>query len=276
MSKKISKKINKKLPLVSVILGFKDGANYLERFYNCLDAQTYSNIEIISVDNYSKDGASKIAKARSDQYYVQGPERSSQRNLGIKKSTGKYCLILDSDQYLGSKVIQECVEIIENNKNIQACFIPEETLASGFWGKCKKFERDFYLIGDISAEAARFYIRENLLQLDPPGFDETQTGSEDWDLTDRYIGRFGNYSRCQDRIIHDEGKINLKNQIAKKRYYSRLGISNYLLKGPTYRRIPFPLRPSVLKQFYKLPLHPILTIGTIYMKFVEGLTIFSN
>ncbi|NJS41495.1 glycosyltransferase family 2 protein [Candidatus Gracilibacteria bacterium] len=143
MSKKISKKINKKLPLVSVILGFKDGANYLERFYNCLDAQTYSNIEIISVDNYSKDGASKIAKARSDQYYVQGPERSSQRNLGIKKSTGKYCLILDSDQYLGSKVIQECVEIIENNKIFKLASYLKRLWLVGFGENVKNLKEIF-------------------------------------------------------------------------------------------------------------------------------------
>lgn len=261
--------IKKNKTLVSVIIGIKNSEEYIEKCLTAIKNQTYQNVETIVVDNFSTDKTPEIAKKYADVFIQCGPERSAQRNRGIQESSGKYVLVLDADQYLTPGVVEEAVNLSEEF-NYSGLFVPEATLASGFWGKCKKFERDFYMIGDKSVEAIRFFNKEKLLSLELPGFDESQTGSEDWDLSDRFIAKFPNYHRTMSYLEHDEGHIILKDQIKKKKYQVNNGISSYLKVSPKYRRVPFPFRSSCIKQWYKFVLHPILTVGTIYMKIREG------
>jgi glycosyltransferase involved in cell wall biosynthesis len=260
-------------PLVSVCLGVKNGARTIARFIAAVRAQTYGAVELIIVDNHSDDGTAEICAKGADQFFTLGPERSAQRNKAIREASGEYVLILDADQYLQPGVVAQCVAMMESDRRIHGLFIPEETLAGGFWGACKKFERDFYLIGDPSAEAARFFRRAEVLAVG--GFDETQTGSEDWDLSDRML-LSGSLGRIKARIVHDEGFIDLGEQVRKKQYYARSGINDYLRTAPAFRRVPFPFRPSVRKQWKRLVAHPVLAAGTLYMKLREGLSVLTS
>lgn len=258
-------------PLVSVCLGVKNGVRTIARFIAAVRAQTYGPLELVVVDNHSSDGTAEICAQGADKCFTLGPERSAQRNKALREASGEYVLILDADQYLQPDVVAQCVAMMESDPSLQGLFIPEETLAGGFWGSCKKFERDFYLIGDPSAEAARFFRRTQVLAVG--SFDERQTGSEDWDLSDRMLATYGKFSRIQARIVHDEGFIDLGEQLKKKRYYARSGINDYLRSAPNYRRVPFPFRPSVRKQWLRLLAHPVLAAGTLYMKLREGMSI---
>ena len=258
-------------PLVSVCLGVKNGARTIARFIDAVRAQTYPALELVIVDNHSADGTAEICQKGADKFFTLGPERSAQRNKALREAAGEYALVLDADQYLTPGVVADCVATLRADPAAHGLFVPEETLAEGFWGACKKFERDFYLGGDLSAEAARFFRREEVLAIG--GFDERQTGSEDWDLSDRMLATYGKLGRISSRIIHDEGFIDLAEQIKKKRYYARSGISDYLKTAPSFRRVPFPLRPSVRRQWSRLLLHPVLAAGTLYMKLREGLSV---
>ena len=258
-------------PLVSVCLGVKDGIRTIAAFIDAVRAQTYRAVELVIVDNHSTDGTAEFCAARADQFFTLGPERSAQRNKAFREAKGKYVLTLDADQYLGPHVISESVAAMASDPSLHGLFIPEETVALGFWGACKKFERDFYLIGDDSAEAARFFRRDEVLAIG--GFDERKAGGEDWDLSDRMRATYGKLGRIEARLVHDEGRIRLKEQVQKKRYYARTGLNDYLRVAPKFRRVPFPLRPSVRKQWWRLVTHPVLAAGTIYMKLREGMSV---
>jgi len=227
-------------------------------------------VELIIVDNHSVDDTMTIAARYTQQVHTAGPERSAQRNVGIRSSGGEYLLVLDADMSLDPELVEEAVSICESNPAVQCVFIPERTVASGFWGACKKFERDFYRKGDLSAEAARFFRRTCL---DVVGlYDEQQTGSEDWDLSDRIIYEYGrHYGRTRSAITHDEGHVLLRDLILKKRYYIGGGIGDYLGKTSNpLRRLPFPVRPSVRRQWYRFFIHPILGFATLVMKALEA------
>jgi glycosyltransferase involved in cell wall biosynthesis len=268
-----NKKEYNSYPLVSVVLGVKSGERTIEKFCQSVIKQTYPNIELIIVDNSSKDRTQEIARKYTGKVFTKGPERSAQRNFGIQQSEGEYILVLDADMYLSPTVVEEAVNIFRNNPDIKFLFIPEETIAEGFWGKCKVFERDFYLTGDITTEAARFFRRKELLEIGC--FDENQTGSEDWDLSDKFLARY-KYGRTSSALTHDEGKIELSDLLKKKNYYTKNGITNYLKTGPKHRKTPFPLRPSVIKQWHRFLMHPVLGTATILMKFLEGLMVFKK
>jgi glycosyltransferase involved in cell wall biosynthesis len=253
---------------VSVCVGVRNGMGTAARFVAAIRAQTYPGVQLVVVDNFSTDGTAEYYRQHADLFLQKGPERSAQRNLAIEQAVGTIVVILDADQYLSPTVVEECVVLLSGGAH--GVFIPEETAAEGFWGACKKFERDFYMSGDLSAEAARAFWRSEVLAIG--GFDERQTGSEDWDLSDRMMGRYGNFARTRATLLHDEGRIELGSLLRKKRYYSERGISDYLRVAPAYRRVPFPLRPSVRRHWWRFLRHPLLGAGSIAMKLLEGLT----
>jgi len=258
----------KTAPTVSVCLGVKNGIANAAQFIAAVRAQTYPDVELVVADNFSTDGSAEVFRTCADVFLQIGPERSAQRNAAMQRASGDIVIVLDGDQYLSPGVAADCVAAL-TQPGTHGVYIPEETIAHGFWGACKKFERDFYLIGDASAEAARAYWRREVLEIG--GFDEKQTGSEDWDLSDRMFARFGGFSRTTARLVHDEGHIDLIGLLRKKRYYAQRGIADYLQVAPEYRRVPFPLRPSVRRQWTRLVRHPILASGAMTMKLLEGL-----
>lgn len=253
-------------PLVSVIVTTKNNESTIRACLDSIQHQTYAEIETILVDNNSTDLTMSIAHEYKCKVHTKGPERSAQRNFGASMSTGDYLLFVDSDMTLQYDLVAEGVSIFSANTEIKSLFIPEETIAQGFWGRCKKFERDFYLIGDLSAEAARFFSKREFLGLG--GYDVGQTGSEDWDMSDRMIAKY-KYSRTKSRILHDEGNVFLIEQLKKKQYYAKKGINSYIMTAPEYRKAIYPFRPSVKKQYVKLLQDPIHASGSIILKSLE-------
>ncbi len=257
---------------VSVIVTTRNNEKTIEECLKSVTHQTYKNIELIVVDNNSSDKTQKISFGYTDNVFNIGPERSAQRNFGAKMSKGDFLLFIDSDMILSPQVIEESCDKFVVNPSISVLFIPEETRAEGFWGKCKKFERDFYLDGDLSVEAVRFFRRNEFIDLG--GFDVNQTGTEDWDLSDRALASY-EHSRIRSRIIHNEGYIDLWEQVRKKRYYSKKGVAKYLMTAPSYRKTFYPLKHSVIKQSYRFIKNPLLGFGSILLKMFEFISMLT-
>lgn len=72
---------------VSVIVTTKNEEGHITNCLKNIKAQTYpqDKIEIIVVDNNSSDKTKEIAKEYTDKVYNCGPERSAQRNFGVRK-----------------------------------------------------------------------------------------------------------------------------------------------------------------------------------------------
>jgi len=89
-------------PLVSVIIPTYNRADLIKRAMDSVFAQTYSNLEIIVVDNASLDNTAEVVSSFSDKRLKfirhdvnKGPAAS--RNTGLKNSHGDYITFLDSD-----------------------------------------------------------------------------------------------------------------------------------------------------------------------------------
>lgn len=164
---------------VSVIITTKNKQTNIKNCLESIRTQTYTQdkIEIIVVDNNSTDRTKEIAKRFTDKVYNFGPERSAQRNFGVRQSRGEYILYLDADMMLSESVISKCIEKCENDGCI-ALYIPERIIGNGFWVKVRDFERSFYNATCI--DCVRFVRRDKFLEID--GFDENLAGPEDWDF----------------------------------------------------------------------------------------------
>lgn len=256
--------------MVSVIIPTYNEEEVIERLLRSLKDQSYSEIEIIVVDNNSTDKTKKIAYSYTNNVYDFGPERSAQRNFGAKMAKGKYFLFLDADMELTPNVIQECVSVAESDKKIGAIVIPEKSIATNFWENVKAFERTFYnLEGDLLTDAARFFTKEAFNKA--KGYDESITGPEDWDLPERVRKLCFIQKRIKSKIYHHE-RIKSPFTIAKKKFYYALRSHRYLKKhnlpvfGP--KTIYF-LRPVFYRNWKALIKHPILTLGMFLMFTLE-------
>ena len=76
--------------------------------------QTYTPIEILIIDSYSKDKTLKIAKKHNCKVVMCKGGLLEARIVGAKKSKGKYVLFLDSDQILHPTTIERAVKKIKN------------------------------------------------------------------------------------------------------------------------------------------------------------------
>lgn len=235
-----------------------------------LKKQTYTFLELILVDNNSSDNTINIAKEIKDlKIYQQGPERSAQRNFGAKKATGDFLFFLDADMELTSRVVEDCVNKI-NQEGIDGVVVPEKSKWTNFWGGVKAFERSFYNErGDPITDAARFFSKKVFNKVG--GYDETITGPEDWDLPDRIREAGFKIARSVEVIYHHEQEISLLMLFRKKFYYG-LNAHKYLSKHGIPVISPktiYFLRPLFYKNWIKLVKNPVLSLAMACMLFVE-------
>lgn len=113
---------------VSVIIPVYNIEKYIKR---CLDSvlnQTYSNLEVICVNDGSTDNSLEILKEygrKDDRIKVFSKENkgvSAARNLGIKEVTGEYITFIDGDDFVELNMIEDMVNIMkENSADIVKC-----------------------------------------------------------------------------------------------------------------------------------------------------------
>jgi len=255
--------------MVTVVVPTKNSGATLEPCLRFIREQSYKNLELIVVDNFSTDNTPAIAKKYADVFYSQGPERSTQRNFGVNKAKGTYVAVLDSDMNLDKTVVQECVDIMQNNEDVRGVVIPEESFGEGFWARCKQLERSFY-VGVPYMEAARFFKKSDFLKLG--GYNVTMVSGEDWDLSQR-IEKLGKLGRTNAYIRHNEGRLSLRRTMQKKAYYAKL-FSTYLDNSTDKTKAA--QQTNLIKRYAlflrnprKLFAHPTVGLGVLFMKTCE-------
>lgn len=114
--------------VVSIIVPiYKIKQEYLQKSLKSIVGQTYSNLEIILVDDGSPDDSGKICDqyAARDQRIIvihQGNNGVSvARNAGLSQATGKYIAFVDPDDYLADNFIEFMVNHITESADIIAC-----------------------------------------------------------------------------------------------------------------------------------------------------------
>lgn len=107
---------------VSVIIPAYNSEKYLSNCIKSLLNQSYQNIEIIVIDDGSKDSTAKIVGALSKddnrvQYFFQNNSGvSSARNKGIDLANGKYMVFVDADDIVSRFYIEQFVYAFEQEE----------------------------------------------------------------------------------------------------------------------------------------------------------------
>lgn len=108
--------------LISVIIPVYNVEKYLKACVKSVLSQTYSNLEILLIDDGSSDLSSKICDdlanmdTRIRVFHLENGGVSRARNIGVEKSTGDYICFVDSDDILPNYSIQVLYSnLVEHN-----------------------------------------------------------------------------------------------------------------------------------------------------------------
>lgn len=242
-----------------------NSSSTLEACLKSIGAQTYPNIAVIIVDNYSTDHTEKIARHFDVKLLALKSNLPTARNFGLLHAKGDYVFHLDSDMCLTSDVIEQCVRKCEESA-FDAVSVPELSVGEGFWGKCMSLEKSLYA-GDEAIITPRFFRRVVLNNLG--GSDEGLAAGEDWDLWVRLTQKGYKVGFIKACLVHNEGS-SLGFYLRKKYRWSKT-VYKYFSKHPSDAvRQWAPLRPHNL--WYnrkKILLMPQYFIGVLFIKMIK-------
>jgi glycosyltransferase involved in cell wall biosynthesis len=106
---------------VSVIITTFNRDRYLAEAIRSVIDQSYSDLEIIVVDDGSSDNTREIVNSfqepRLRYIYQENQGRSAARNQGLRSAQGEYISFLDDDDYLLSGKIEQQVKFLEGHKD---------------------------------------------------------------------------------------------------------------------------------------------------------------
>lgn len=218
--------------MLSIIVPIYNSLKYIHRCLDSLILQTYSNIEIILINDGSTDGCVDVCHKyvlrdnRINVFSQPNSGVSSARNYGLSLAKGKYIMFLDSDDYMFPEMCETMVNAIET---IGAdCVICGTTETWGkLWAPAKdvnydtlsQFKKDF--VQQLSTELLsppwnKIYKRELITEI----FDTSVSFGEDLMFNLNYFTNCNKISFISAAPFYHE-KAN-ENSLVNKVYLSRL------------------------------------------------------
>ena len=123
-----------KLPLVSVVLPVYNRPSVANTINSVL-SQTYTNFELLIIDNASTDNTADVIREISDQRIrlIINEENKGQTysiNRGLELSKGKYIARIDADDLMAPERLEKQVKFMEENLDygLVGCWVQYITL----------------------------------------------------------------------------------------------------------------------------------------------------
>ena len=113
--------------IISVIVPIYNVEEYLEECLESIQNQTYTNIEVIMINDGSTDGSKEICERfclQDNRFKLVTQENqglSAARNRGVKESVGQYIMFVDSDDVINTKVIEVLLTCMKTDVDIVEC-----------------------------------------------------------------------------------------------------------------------------------------------------------
>lgn len=120
--------MDKNTELISVVVPIYGVEKYLKRCLDSILRQSYTNLEIILVDDGSPDACGKICDEyqlkdqRISTVHQDNKGLSGARNTGLEHSSGKFIIFIDSDDFIEDKMIEILYQNIkETDSDVSIC-----------------------------------------------------------------------------------------------------------------------------------------------------------
>jgi glycosyltransferase involved in cell wall biosynthesis len=192
----IQKSSNPKMPRVSILLTCYNHIRYLPAAFEGVLGQTFTDWEIIAIDDGSKDGTRDWLSARSEPMQRVFNEKNlgtyASLNVALAKASGEFIAILNDDDLWAPEKLEKQVQLMDSHSKVglvhtDGWFIDgegEKMEGSPLGFEFPRFETGDVLLGLVyqnkiiaSAALVRRACFEEL-----GGFNEAFFGSGDWEM----------------------------------------------------------------------------------------------
>ncbi len=137
-------------PRISIIIPVFNTERYLYQCLASLQAQTFSDFEIIAINDGCSDGSPALLQkfqekdARIRVIKIANQGAGFARNIGIKEAKGEYLLFLDSDDFFAPRLLEEAYQTI------------------------MKYEADIVIFGitEYSEKTQEYVAADNIIQIE--------------------------------------------------------------------------------------------------------------
>lgn len=223
--------------MVSIILSIYNAEKYLNQCIESILKQTYTNFELICIDDGSTDSSYRILKEyknRDSRILIKRKKNSGltkSLNLGLKMSKGEYIARIDADDLWLSTKLEEQIKYLKENKNcmLLGCNYENIDILENKIGSDKiKIvtsdedikKRILYLNPFIhSGVIFHRYIYEKL-----DGYNEKYYYAQDYEFWARVVSKnykVGNLNKVLVKRRYSENMISIKKE-KKQRFYALL------------------------------------------------------
>ena len=258
----------KNLPLISVIIPNYNYAKYIKEAIISVQSQTYSNTEIIVVNNGSTDDSLFVLEQFGSQITLVNQQNLGQaeaRNSGLRAARGDLIAFLDADDFWQKDKLEKQIGLItpdvelvysgisrfrDTSSQVESVVLPQ------FRGDCRRYFLDLSAVSIVlSGESTALFTR-NLLNL-VGKFDAELNSASGWD----FFRRCSSYTRFDfvdeplaNYRLHRSNMSNSSfNNISDIRiaYRKIFSDNSWSLESSEKKRILLKLEVSFIKTFLR-------------------------
>ena len=271
------------LPLVSVIIPNYNYARFLSMAISSVENQTYTNLEIIVVNNGSTDNSLEVLRKFGPRINIVDQENLGQagaRNSGLQAAKGELIAFLDADDYWQEDKLEKQIRLLTPEVQLVYNGISrfkdesgqiESILSPQFSGDCRKYFTDLSAVSIVvSGESTALFTRNLLNQVGY--FDSKLNSASGWDFF-RRCSYFTDFDFVPEPLtnyrLHSSNmsKSNLNNIEDIRRAYKKLFADNlWPLSSNQVRLIVLRLEVSFIKTYLR-DRNPVLALKTIFTIF---------
>lgn len=260
-------------PLVSVIVPVLNREDLVLKTLDSIASQTYRPIELIVVDNGSKDrsyqNVEEWMSRISDPHLTvrllkeEKPGATAARNCGLKESKGEYINFFDSDDQMRPNLIEKAIAVLKSEEEADLVCWP--CIIHQLDGSDRKptFYSGSFLESHIIHSLLRpqGYLAKRELFENVGGWNETLQGWNDWELGIRLL------VRCPRIVSVDEILAEIysqKDSITGENFSSKEGIWEKSIDEAekASKEIDGPLKDKVIKML----IYRRIILAAIYKK----------
>lgn len=260
-------------PLVTVIVPAYNHDQYIEDCLKSIISQTYTNMQIIVINDGSTDNTESVVKDFISKCNIkiefiskenEGLCKTLNRGLGIVK--GKYVAFLASDDMWLPERIEKQVSFMEKNENIgmvfsDAYFMRDETATDKRFTDYKPIIRAYFLNSIQTTSIYEELLMENFIPaltvlirrecFDKVGYFDTSLKYEDYDMwlriSEKYPIAYIDEPLAYYRVHNDNFSNNIRIML--------IGAMQTLVKqykGESFKKKPIKVAIAVTKFFFRV------------------------
>jgi glycosyltransferase involved in cell wall biosynthesis len=240
----------------SIVIPTYNRASLIKKTIDSILNQTYTNFEILIVDDGSTDNTEDVINQISDPrihyYKIPNSERGFARNYGTKHSQGDYITFLDSDDVLLPNHFSNATESLKKYNTPPFLHLGYEIVDSNnkLLFKINKLKNDHinFLIRGNSLSCNGCFLRKDIAKQFLFNEDRNLSGSEDWELWFRVLANCGikvdnrvsatmynHENRSVSLSLGEEKKLVLRKELALKYAFNDQKVKEHFARH--YREI---------------------------------------